>query len=240
VAAAVALGKDAFDRAAAMTDAGLDVVFIDVSHAHTKEVIGTVSRIRQQRSNDVQIVAGNVATADAARSLIDAGADAIKVGIGGMQGSASRRALGIGVPQFSAVMAVVEQCEMHDVPVLVDGGVNDSGALAKALAAGAESVVLSHLFAGTDEAPGEVVYHGGNAYKVVNPAAKAQHRPSHNTIVHDPYKLDEDPVDTTVPYRGSVVHMVNQLVTGLKISMAYTGARDVKALRDMAEFVRAK
>ncbi len=240
VGAAVTLGKDAFDRSAAMTDAGLDVVFIDVSHAHTKDVIGTVSRIRQQRSNDVQIVAGNVATADAARSLIDAGADAIKVGIGGMSGSAARLALGIGVPQLSAILAVVEQCEMHDVPVLVDGGVTDSGSLAKALAAGAEAVVLSHLFAGTDEAPGEVVFHGGNAYKVVNSAAKAQHRPSHNTVVQDPYKLDEDPVDTSVPYRGSVVHMVNQLVGGLKTSLAYTGAKDIRSLRETAQFVRAK
>lgn len=240
VGAAVTLGKDAFDRAAAMTDAGLDVVFIDVAHAHNKDVISTVSRIRQQRSNDVQIVAGNVATADAARSLIDAGADAVKVGIGGMAGSVARAALGIGVPQFSAVLAVAEQCEMQDVPVLVDGGVNDSGTLAKALAAGAEGVILSHLFAGTDEAPGEVVYYNGNAYKVVNPAAKAQHRPSHNTVVLDPYRLDEDPVDTTVPYRGSVRHMVHQLVTGLRTSMAYTGARDMRTLRDTAQFVRAK
>ncbi len=240
VGAAVSIGKDAIDRAAAMTDAGLDVVFIDVSHAHTKDVAQTVSRIRQQRSSEVQIVAGNVATANAARSLIDAGADAIKVGMGSSTGAIIRGTLGIGVPQFSALLAVVEQCEMQDIPVLVDGGISDAGALVKALAAGAESAVMSQLFAGTDEAPGEVVFQGGHVYKVVNPQAKAQHRPSHTTQIVDPYRIDKDPVDTSVPYRGSVTHMVNQLVTGLRMAMAYTGSKDLRDLRELAEFVRAK
>lgn len=240
VGAAVSIGKDAIDRAAAMTDAGLDVVFIDVAHAHTKDVAQTVSRIRQQRSSEVQIVAGNVATANAARSLIDAGADAIKVGLGSSSGAIIRGMLGIGVPQFSAVLAVVEQCEMQDIPVLVDGGINDAGSLVKALAAGAETAVMSQLFAGTDEAPGEVVFEAGHVYKVVNPQAKAQHRPSHTTQVVDPYRIDKDPVDTSVPYRGSVTHMVNQLVTGLRTAMAYTGSKDLRDLRELAEFVRAK
>lgn len=240
VGAAVSIGKDAIDRAAAMTDAGLDVVFIDVAHAHTKDVAQTVSRIRQQRSSEVQIVAGNVATANAARSLIDAGADAIKVGLGSSTGAIIRGMLGIGVPQFSAVLAVVEQCEMQDIPVLVDGGINDAGSLVKALAAGAETAVMSQLFAGTDEAPGEVVFEAGHVYKVVNPQAKAQHRPSHTTQVIDPYRIDKDPVDTSVPYRGSVTHMVNQLVTGLRTAMAYTGSKDLRDLRELAEFVRAK
>lgn len=240
VGAAVSIGKDAIDRVAAMTDAGLDVVFIDVAHAHTKDVAQTVSRIRQQRSSEVQIVAGNVATANAARSLIDAGADAIKVGLGSSSGAIIRGMLGIGVPQFSAVLAVVEQCEMQDIPVLVDGGINDAGSLVKALAAGAETAVMSQLFAGTDEAPGEVVFEAGHVYKVVNPQAKAQHRPSHTTQVVDPYRIDKDPVDTSVPYRGSVTHMVNQLVTGLRTAMAYTGSKDLRDLRELAEFVRAK
>jgi IMP dehydrogenase len=240
VGAAVSIGKDAIDRAAAMTDAGLDVVFIDVAHAHTKDVAQTVSRIRQQRSSEVQIVAGNVATANAARSLIDAGADAIKVGLGSSSGAIIRGMLGIGVPQLSAVLAVVEQCEMQDIPVLVDGGINDAGSLVKALAAGAETAVMSQLFAGTDEAPGEVVFEAGHVYKVVNPQAKAQHRPSHTTQVVDPYRIDKDPVDTSVPYRGSVTHMVNQLVTGLRTAMAYTGSKDLRDLRELAEFVRAK
>jgi IMP dehydrogenase len=240
VGAAVTLGKDAVDRAAAMTDAALDVVFIDVAHGHTREAISTVSAIRQQRSNDVQVVAGNVVTADAARSLIDAGADAIKVGLGSSPCAAARGIAGIGVPQLTAVLNVVEQCSMHDLPVIVDGGVLDSAAFAKAIAAGAESVAISDLFAGTDEAPGEIVYQGGNAYKVVNPLAKTQHRPQVSPAMRDPYRLDEDPVDTSVPYRGSVTHMVGQLVNGLKVAMAYTGAKDVKSLREKAEFVRAK
>lgn len=239
VGAAVTLGKDAVDRAAAMTDAALDVVFIDVAHGHTKEAVGTVSMIRQQRSNDVQVVAGNVVTADAARSLIDAGADAIKIGLGATRCAATRGIAGIGMPQLTALLNVVEQCEMHDVPVLVDGGVMDSASFAKAIAGGAESVVISHLFAGTDEAPGEIVYQGGNAYKVVNPLAKTQHRPAAGPA-RDAYRLDEDPVDTSVPYRGSVTHMVGQLVQGLKVAMAYTGAKDVRSLREKAEFVRAK
>jgi IMP dehydrogenase len=108
------------------------------------------------------------------------------------------------------------------------------------LAAGAETAVMSQLFAGTDEAPGEVVFEAGHVYKVVNPQAKAQHRPSHTTQVVDPYRIDKDPVDTSVPYRGSVTHMVNQLVTGLRTAMAYTGSKDLRDLRELAEFVRAK
>ena len=240
VGAAVTIGKDAFDRCAAMTDAGLDVVFIDVAHGHTKEAVATVSQIRQQRTSEVQIVAGNIATPDAARSLIDAGADAVKVGRGGMPGAMSRMVMGIGVPQFTAILNVAEHCEMNNIPVLVDGCIRDAGTLAKALAAGAESAVITDLFAGTDEAPGTVVYHGGNAYKVVNPQAKSQHRPSHTTQVNDPFRLDEDPVDTSVPYRGSVVHMVNQLVSGLRLAMAYAGSPDLTTLRETAEFVQAK
>lgn len=240
VGAAVTMGKDAFDRAAAMTDAGLDVVFIDVAHGHTKEAISTVSRIRQQRSNDVQIVAGNIVTAEAARSLIDAGADAIKVGIGAAQGSASRNVAGVGMPQLTAVLNVFEQCDMAGIPVIVDGGVCNSAMLAKAVAAGAESVVMDHLFAGTDEAPGEIIYHEGQAYKVVNPSAKSQHRPATTSIVNDPYRFDEDPVDTSVPYRGSVTHVVEHMVAGLKAAMAYTGSKDMWHMRENAEFVRVK
>lgn len=238
-AASVAIGKDALDRAAAMTDAGLDVLFIDVAHAHSRDVLGTVSQIRQQRSSQVQIVAGNVATAAAARSLIDAGADAIKVGIGSVNRSASRSLAGLGVPQLTAILDVVEECDMQNIPVVCDGGVYDSSSLAKAIAAGAESAVIAGLFAGTDQAPGEIVYHGAEAYKVVNPAARPQRRPQPGAAVHDPYRLEEDAVDTSVPYRGSVVHVVGQLVSGLKTAMAYTGSKDISALRKNAEFVRA-
>lgn len=221
VGAAVSTGKDAFDRTAAMVDAGLDVVFIDVAHAHTRDAIGTVSRIRQQRSSTVQIIAGNVATADAARSLVDAGADAVKIGIG------------TGVPQFTAILNVAEQCAMMDIPAIVDGGIKDAATLAKALGAGAEAAVIDWLFAGTDEAPGQVFYHGDHAYK--KPAAGASLR-----LKQDPYLLDDGAADTSIPYRGSVANVVRHLTDGLKTAMAYSGSKDVKALIDNAEFVRIK
>lgn len=217
-AAAVTYGKEAFERAAAMTDAGLDALFIDVPHAHNREVVTTVSRIRQQRTSEVQIVVGNVTTVEAARSLIDAGADAIKVGIGASQTSPLRKAGGIGMPQLSAVLEVVEQCEMQGVPVIVDGGVSGSDGIAKALAAGAESIMLSALLAGTEEAPGEVVFRDNRAHKVV--AAIAHTR---------------DPA----PYCGAVSHMVKHLTSGLQVAMSYAGAKDLADLRNTAEFVRA-
>jgi IMP dehydrogenase len=240
VGAAVSVGKDAIDRAAAMTDAGLDIVFVDVAHAHNKEVSTTVSRIRQQRTSEVQVVAGNVATADAARSLIDAGADAIKVGVGSAQRSASRAASGIGMPQLQAVLDVVEQCEMQGIPVIVDGGMQGAADIAKALAAGANAVMLDSLLMGTDETPGEIVYHEGNAYRVVNPQARAQHRPQASSTQADAYRFDEDTVDTSVPYRGSVCHAVASLMSGLKSAMAYTGSKDIDYFRDNAELVRVK
>lgn len=240
VGAAVSLGKEAVDRAGAMTDAGLDVVFVDVAHGHTRDAITTVSTIRQQRSSAVQVVAGNVVTGDAARSLIDAGADAVKVGIGANRCAASRSLAGVGMPQLTAVLDVVEQCEMMGVPVIVDGGILRPSDLAKALAAGAESAMIADIFAGTDEAPGEIVYQDAQAYKVVNPDARSQHRPQASSFTMDAFRLDEDAVDTSVPYRGSVAHMVGQMVTGLRTAMAYTGAKDMATLRDTAELVRAK
>lgn len=240
VGAAVSLGKDAVDRANAMADAGLDVVFVDVAHGHSREAFSTVSLIRQQRSSSVQVVAGNVATPDAALSLIDAGADAIKVGLGATACAATRRQAGVGMPQLTAVLEVAEQCDLRGIPVIVDGAVTSAAHLAKAIAAGAESVMISDLFAGTDEAPGEIVYQDAQAYKVVNPHAKAQHRPAATSLVRDPFRLDEDAVDTSVPYRGSVTHMVEQLVGGLKMSMAYTGSRDIGAMRENVELVKAK
>jgi len=231
VGASVGIGKDAFDRTAAMVDAGLDVIFIDVAHAHTRDTLGTISRIRQQRSSAVQIVAGNVATADAARSLVDAGADAVKLGIGATP-------CGVGMPQFTAILKVAEQCSMMNIPVIVGGGIMDSAALAKAIGAGAESVVVDRLFAGTDEAPGHIAYHGDHAYKIVNPAAKMQHRPRLSTAVPDPYFFDEDPVDTSIPYRGGVAHVVHRLIRGLKFAMAYTGSKDIPSMIEKAEFVK--
>jgi IMP dehydrogenase len=238
VAAAVSLGKEAVDRAVAMADAGLDVVFVDVAHAHSREAAGTVSVIRQQRSSVIQVVAGNVATGDAARSMIDAGADGIKIGIGSTKNSASRTLAGVGIPPFSAILDIIEVCEMAGVPLLTAYGVLSSADLAKAIGAGADAAVIHAAFAGTDQAPGHIAYHNNQAYKIVNPAAKTQHRPSISNIVHDPYQLDEDAVDTSIPYRGSVTHVIKQMIDGLKIAMAYSGGKDIATFKSVAEFRR--
>lgn len=239
VGAAVSLGKEAVDRASAMADAGLDVVFVDAAHGHMRDVISTVSMIRQQRTSEVQVVAGNVVTADAARSLADAGADAIKVGIGACRASASRNLAGVGMPQLSAVLDVVEQCDLMGIPVIVDGGVCCPGDFAKAIAAGAESVMLGHVFAGADEAPGKIVYRDTLAYKVAGSDA-ARNRPQGSASVTDALHLDTIATDTSVPYRGGVAQIVAHMMTGLRTAMAYTGCKDITAFREMAELVRAK
>lgn len=239
VGAAVSLGKEAVDRASAMADAGLDVVFVDAAHGHMRDVISTVSMIRQQRTSEVQVVAGNVVTADAARSLADAGADAIKVGIGACRASASRSLAGVGMPQLSAVLDVVEQCDLMGIPVIVDGGVCCPGDFAKAIAAGAESVMLGHVFAGADETPGKIVYRDTLAYKVAGSDA-ARNRPQGSASVTDALHLDTIATDTSVPYRGGVAQIVAHMMTGLRTAMAYTGCKDITAFREMAELVRAK
>lgn len=238
VAAAVAVGKDAHDRAAAMADAGLDAVVIDAAHGQARETVATVSRIRQERSTDVQVIAGNVATVEGARSLIDAGADAIKVGVGGACCAFGRVPAGIGVPQISAIIAVAEQCALNNIPVIAEGGLMEAAAVAKALGAGASAVVLGALLAGTDEAPGEVVFHEGRAYKAVNPAADAQRRPAFSSLAQDVYRAGGGAVDTRVPYRGQVARLLNHITEELKAVMAYTGSEDVSMLRENAEFVR--
>ena len=231
VGAAVGTGKDALDRAAAMADAGLDVVFVDVAHGHTRDAVGTVSTIRQQRTTAAQVVAGNVSTGAAARSMIDAGADAIKVGVGGVSCAHGRRRLGVGMPQITALLDVVAQCVLADVPVIVEGGIVDAATLAKALAAGAESAVLTRALAGADEAPGEIVIHEGRPYKtlLVNRSAP-----------RDVFKVEKDAVGNDAPYLGNAQHIVNSLVTGLKSAMAYAGGKDMASLRENAQFVRVK
>lgn len=236
VAAAVGYGKEAVDRAVAMADAGLDAVFVDVAHAAMRDVISTVSAIRQQRSSDIQVIAGNVVTADAARSLMDAGADAIKVGIGGCATDAARRLAGLGVPQITALVDVSEQCQMQHIPVIADGGLMTASDIAKAIAAGAGSVMVSDLFAGTDEAPGRVFYQDMLPYKIVNPGANPQQRPAARPDA-DAFRLGEPEVDTSIPYRGSVANVSAALVSGLRVAMAYTGSRDIAGLQQ-AELVR--
>lgn len=232
VGAAVGTGKEAIDRAVAMADAGLDVVFIDVAHAHTREAAMTISQIRQQRATDIQVIAGNVATAEAARSLIDAGADAIKVGIGGELHSSTRSFSGVGMPQLQAVIDVVDACDVQDIPVLVDGGLITAERCAKALAAGARVLMLDTVFAGAEEAPGHVVYHDGRLYRSLTPNT------SNIAGLADALRLNEADVDASSPYSGPVAHMVAGLMTGIVTAMAYAGGKDIAHFRASAEFVR--
>ena len=230
VGAAVGIGKDAVDRAVAMADAGVDIIFVDMAHAHSRDVAGTVSQIRQQRTSEVQVVAGNVATADAARSLIDAGADAIKVGI---YNSAARN-VGVGMPQLQAVLDVAEECGMQGIPVLVEGGLNTAARCAKALAAGAQGLIVNSLFAGAEEAPGAVSYHDGRLYRSVQ-----QQAPRPAGLFVDPLAPSLGDPDLSAPYTGPVAHMVAGLSSGITTAMAYAGARDLLHFRDNAEFVHA-
>ncbi len=230
VGAAVGVGKEAFDRAGAMTDAGVDVIFVDMSHGHTKDALSTVSRIRQQRSSEVEIVAGNVATLEAARSCIDAGADAVKVGVGQTGRAPIRGLAGVGMPQLSALFEVVEQCSVQNVPVIVSGGIGGSADFAKAIAAGGGCVVLDDLLAGADETPGEIVYRDGQAYKVLQ-------KPS--TPMQDPYRIAGANDGAPVAYKGPIKPIINHFVEALRAAMAYAGAKDIKALHETARFVRA-
>lgn len=222
VAAAVGIGKEAVDRAVAMADAGLDVVFVDVAHAHARDVAATISQIRQQRTSEIQVVGGNVATADAARSLMDAGADAIKVGMGSHAITG-----GIGMPDLQSILDVAEECGMRDIPVLAAGGLSSPANAAKALAAGAAALVMDNVFAGAEEAPGRVVYHQGRLYRSLSSAA-----------VDDALHLDGIDLATATPYTGPVAHLVTGILSGVRVAMAYSGAKDLAQFRAQCEFVR--
>jgi len=245
VAAAVGVGqKEGYERAAALADAELDIVVVDTAHGHSKDVIGTVSQICQLRSHNVQVMAGNVVTAEGARALIDAGASAIKVGVGPGSICTTRIVSGVGVPQLSAIMDVVETCRNLGVPVIADGGVKHSGDLTKAIAAGASAVMMGSLLAGTDEAPGEVIYYHGRSYKsyrgmgsigAMQQGARDRYKQGHVTEVS---KLVPEGVEGRVPYKGSVESVLHQLVGGLRSGMGYLGAEDIFHLQSSAEFRR--
>ena len=243
VAAATGTGEASVERAAALFDAGVDVLVVDTAHGHSIKVSDTVQQARRL-TNYSQIVAGNVATADAAKSLIDAGADAIKVGIGPGSICTTRMVAGVGVPQFTAVMDVVEVCRAHDLPVIADGGIKLSGDLAKAMAAGADAVMVGSLLAGTDEAPGEVILYQGRSYKSYRGMGSvgAMSRGSADRYfqqeVRDTMKLVPEGVEGRVPYKGPAGNVIHQLVGGLKAAMGYTGSATIADLHSRASFVR--
>jgi len=242
VAAATSTGPDGLRRAEALFDAGVDVLIIDTAHGHQRAVLDQVTAARKL-ANYSQIVVGNIVTAAAAQALIDAGADAVKVGIGPGSICTTRIVAGVGVPQLTAVMDVVEVCSKLDVPVIADGGIKFSGDLAKAIAAGADCAMMGSLFAGTDESPGEVILFGGRSYKSYRGMGSvgAMARGSADRYFQKDVatlKLVPEGVEGRVPYKGPVAGVIHQLIGGLRASMGYTGNRTIAEMRTRCEFVR--
>jgi IMP dehydrogenase len=244
VAAAVGVGPDALDRAAALVDEEVDAVVVDTSHGHSQAVVDTVREIKQRF--DVQVVAGNIVTQEATEALCEAGADAVKVGVGPASICTTRVVAGVGVPQITAVHDCVQAAARYGVPVLADGGIQFSGDIAKAIAAGAHSVMLGSLLAGTDESPGEVVVAQGDYYKEYRGmgsvgAMRARSYSKDRYFQgerHDVAKLVPEGIEGRVPYKGPLTNIVYQLQGGLRQAMGYCGAATIDELRTGARFVR--
>ncbi len=243
VGGASTVGDAGYERSAALIDAGADVVVIDTAHGHSSLVSQAVMRLRKE-FNHVQIVAGNVATYDATRSLIDAGADAVKVGIGPGSICTTRMVAGVGVPQLTAIIDSVRAARDSGVPVIADGGIKLSGDLAKAIAAGASTAMLGSMFAGTEEAPGEVILYQGRSYKSYRGMGSVGAMTSGSADryfqkeVRDSMKLVPEGIEGQVPYKGPIAPVVHQLVGGLRAAMGYVGAPTVEEFQKRARFVR--
>jgi IMP dehydrogenase len=243
VAAATTVGDKGFERSQALIDAECDLIVIDTAHGHNREVAAAVERLRKL-SNSVQIVAGNVATGEATRALIGAGADAVKVGIGPGSICTTRVIAGVGVPQLTAIMDAAEAAAPSGTPVIADGGLRTSGDLAKALAAGASTVMAGSLLAGTEEAPGETFLYQGRSYKSYRGmgSVEAMARGSADRYfqhdIKDQLKLVPEGIEGQVPYKGHAKDVIHQLVGGIKAAMGYTGAADLEQLRAKAKFIR--
>lgn len=243
IAAATTVGDKGWERSQALMDAGCDCIVIDTAHGHNVEVSRAVERVKSA-SNRVQVIAGNVATADAAKALADAGADAIKVGIGPGSICTTRIVAGVGVPQLSAIMSAAAAAKARGVPVIADGGIRTSGDMAKALAAGASTVMVGSLLAGTDEAPGETFIYQGRAYKSyrgmgsVGAMARGSADRYFQQDIKDQMKLVPEGIEGQVPYKGHVSDIIHQLVGGVKAAMGYTGSHTISELQQRARFVR--
>ena len=243
VAAATGVGEDGFARATALIEAECDVIVVDTAHGHSRGVLDAITRIKK-RSNYTQVAAGNVATGDGAKALIDAGADCVKVGIGPGSICTTRIVAGVGVPQLTAVMDAVEAARKTGTPVIADGGIKYSGDLAKAIAAGADVAMVGSLLAGTEEAPGEVFLYQGRSYKgyrgmgSMGAMARGSADRYFQAEVSDTLKLVPEGVEGQVPYKGPVANVVHQIIGGLRAAMGYTGCRTIDELHRKAKFVR--
>ena len=243
VGAAVGVGEGTDDRVAALVEAGVDAIVVDTAHGHSQGVLDRVKWVKQHYP-DVQVIGGNIATADAAKALVDYGADAVKVGIGPGSICTTRIVAGVGVPQISAISNVCKALESTGVPFIADGGVRYSGDISKAIAAGAYSVMLGGLFAGTEEAPGDIELFQGRSYKSYRGMGSigAMQKGSSDRYFQDNEgnadKLVPEGVEGRVPYKGSVLAVIHQLMGGLRSSMGYVGASSVDEMRTKAEFVQ--
>ncbi|MEK9910854.1 MAG: IMP dehydrogenase [Candidatus Puniceispirillum sp.] len=243
VAAATGAGADGIKRADALIGAGADVIVVDTAHGHSEGVLAAVAEVRKL-ANHVQIIGGNVATANGAQALIDAGADAVKVGIGPGSICTTRMVAGVGVPQLTAIMDAAGKCHAQNVPVIADGGIKYSGDLAKAIAAGGDVAMIGSLLAGTDETPGEVYLHQGRSYKAYRGMGStgAMARGSADRYIQaeisQPLKLVPEGIEGQVPYKGPAENVLHQLLGGLRAAMGYTGNKTIGDLQDNAKFLR--
>jgi IMP dehydrogenase len=242
VGAAVGISADTLERAAALVEARVDVLVVDTAHGHSEGVLRVVAQVRE-KFPDIQLVAGNVATRDGAKALLERGVDAVKVGVGPGSICTTRIVTGAGVPQLTAIMEAARACEESDVPVIADGGIKFSGDVTKALAAGASSVMVGSLFAGTEESPGETVLYQGRTFKEYRGmgslgAMKLGSKDRYFQDEFDERKLVPEGIEGRVPYKGSLSAMVTQIVGGLRAGMGYVGCPTIDTLRREAKFVR--
>jgi IMP dehydrogenase len=243
IAGATSVGESGLERATALIAAGCDLIVVDTAHGHSRRVIDTVAKVKKLKGA-FEVAAGNVATAAAARALIDVGADAIKVGIGPGSICTTRVVAGVGVPQLTAIIDTVEECNKHGIAVIADGGVKTSGDIAKAIGGGARAVMMGAMLAGTEEAPGEVFIYQGRSYKSyrgmgsVGAMSQGSADRYFQEDIRDAMKLVPEGVEGRVPFKGHVANILHQMEGGLRAAMGYTGSATIEDLNKKSEFIR--